>query len=114
MAAKLKLTKKSPELIEELMADRLARRKQTQPLDKPSAGSVFRNPEGNYAGALIEESDLKGYSIGGAEVSTKHANFIINTGDATGEDIVKLIKKIQREIKKKYNIDLLLEQIIIK
>ena len=89
------------------------RRFSTQPLDKPSAGSVFRNPENNYAGALIEELKLKGFKIGGAEVSEKHANFIINNGNATGKDIVNLIKKIQKEVKKKYNIELKLEQIII-
>ncbi len=90
------------------------RRYSSQPLDKPSAGSVFRNPDGNYAGALIEEAGLKGYNIGGAKVSDKHANFIVNDGNATGEDITKLINKIQKEIKKNYNINLKLEQIIIK
>jgi len=88
-------------------------RLKTQPLNYPSAGSVFRNPEGNYAGKLIEEANLKGISIGDAKVSEKHANFIINNGNATGEEITKLIEKIQTEVKKKYNVDLILEQEII-
>ena len=80
----------------------------------PNAGSVFRNPEGNFAGALIESANLKGYNINGAEVSTKHANFIVNKGGATGEDIINLIDKIQKEIKEKNNIELKLEQIIVR
>jgi len=67
-----------------------------------------------YAGELIEKSNLKGCNINGAEVSLKHANFIVNRGNATGKDIVELIEKIQKEIKNKYNIELTLEQIIIK
>ena len=85
----------------------------TQPLNMPSAGSVFRNPEGMYAGELIENLNLKGFSIGGAKVSEKHANFIVNNGNATGEDVIKLINKIQKEVKEKYNVNLKLEQIII-
>lgn len=85
----------------------------SQPLNLPSAGSVFRNPENMYAGALIEQCNLKGYDINGAEVSQKHANFIVNKGGASGEDIIKLIKKIQDEVKLKNNVELKLEQIII-
>lgn len=110
----IKLSKGNIEEMKKSVADKRQKRLNSQPLDKPSAGSVFRNPENNYAGALIEELNLKGYKIGGAEVSTKHANFIINSGNATGQDIVKLIEKIQKEVKKKYNIELKLEQIIIK
>lgn len=97
-------------LVEERMKKRLA----SQPLDIPNAGSVFRNPEGNYAGALIEKANLKGYNINGAEVSTKHANFIVNKGTATGKDIIELIEKIKKDIKEKENIDLILEQIIVR
>ncbi len=96
------------------MEEKRIKRFSTQPLDKPTAGSVFRNPEGMFAGALIEESNLKGHRIGGAEVSSKHANFIINRGNATGTEIISLIKKVQKEVKKNYNVDLKLEQIIIK
>lgn len=100
--------------IKETMTSRKKRRIDTQPLDKPSAGSVFRNPEGLSAGKLIEDAGLKGYKIGGAEISTKHANFIVNTGDATYEDILELIDYTKKKIKEKYNIDLILEQEIIR
>ena len=94
--------------------DRRNKRLETQPLNLPSAGSVFRNPVGMYAGELIEKIGLKGYNINGAEVSPKHANFIVNKGNAKGKDVVELINKIKKEIKENYNIDLKLEQIIIK
>ena len=113
VSAKIQLAKGDKCELLEKISKRRVKRIETQPLDMPSAGSVFRNPEGNHAGALIEQCNLKGYNINGAEVSTKHANFIVNTGGAKGEDIVKLIEKIKSEVKKEYNIDLLLEQIII-
>lgn len=97
-----------------LVKERLERRSATQPLDYPSAGSVFRNPEGLFAGKLIEDLNLKGKMVGDAKISEKHANFIINNGNATGEDIQKLIGLIMNEIKKEYQIDLILEQEIIK
>ena len=86
----------------------------SQPLEYPSAGSVFRNPEGNYAGKLIEDIGYKGKKIGGAMISEKHANFIINIGNATGEDIIQLIQEIKDKVKEKYNIELLLEQEIVR
>ena len=113
LKATLKLNKGNKEESLALIKDRLERRINTQPLDYPSAGSVFRNPEGLFAGKLIEDLNLKGKKIGGAEVSDKHANFIINNGNATGEDIVNLIELIKLEVKKEYNIDLILEQKII-
>lgn len=100
--------------IKETMTSRKKRRIDTQPLDKSSAGSVFRNPEGLSAGKLIEDAGLKGYKIGGAKISTKHANFIVNTGDATYEDILELIDYTKKKIKEIYNIDLILEQEIIR
>ena len=100
--------------IKETMTSRKKRRIDTQPLDKPSAGSVFRNPEGLSAGKLIEDAGLKGYKIGGAKISTKHANFIVNTGDATYEDILELIDYTKKKTKEIYNIDLILEQEIIR
>lgn len=86
--------------IKETMTSRKKRRIDTQPLDKPSAGSVFRNPEGLSAGKLIEDAGLKGYKIGGAKISTKHANFIVNTGDATYEDILELIDYTKKKNKR--------------
>ncbi len=98
----------------QIINDRKLRRIATQPLDKPCAGSVFRNPPEMYAGALIENCGLKGYSINDAQVSEKHANFIINNGNASGMDIEKLIDHIQTKVKEEYDIELKLEQIIIK
>lgn len=109
----LKLSKGDKEEILKLIQERATKRKETQPLEYPSAGSVFRNPEGDFAGRLIEEQGFKGKNINGAEVSTKHANFIINTDNCSGKDIVELINEIKETIKKEYGIDLILEQEII-
>jgi UDP-N-acetylmuramate dehydrogenase len=109
----LNLKKGNKEKSLEVIKEHIEKRKSSQPLDKPSAGSVFRNPEGFAAGKLIDDLNLKGYKIGGAEISKKHANFIINTGDATGEDIVKLINYIKKRVEEEYHIDLVLEQQII-
>jgi len=87
----------------------LDRRSQTQPTQQPNAGSVFRNPEGDYAARLIELCGLKGYRIGGAQVSEKHANFIVNLGDATAGDIEQLIAKIQATVKQQHGIELMRE-----
>ena len=97
----------------ELILDRLMRRKASQPLEFPSAGSVFRNPEGDFAGRLVEVNDFKNYHINDAYVSEKHANFIINKGNATGEDIVNLINEIQDKVKNNDDVKLYLEQEII-
>jgi UDP-N-acetylmuramate dehydrogenase len=88
------------------MKELQARRKARQPLDQPTAGSTFKRPPGLYVGPLIEEANLKGFSIGGAQVSTKHAGFIVNTGGATAQDVLDLIAHIQKTIKTKYNVDL--------
>ena len=109
----LKLSKGDKEEILKLIQERATKRKESQPLEYPSAGSVFRNPEGDFAGRLIEEQGFKGKNINGAEVSTKHANFIINTDNCSGKDIVELINEIKETIKKEYDIDLILEQEII-
>jgi len=111
--AKIKVMPMEKEKILNIIQARKEARINSQPLNYPSAGSVFRNPEGNFAGKLIEEVGLKGFSIGDAKISEKHANFIVNTGNATGEDITKLIQKIQNEVKEKYDVDLVLEQEII-
>ena len=110
LEATITLIKGNSEEIMELISERKKRRVETQPLEYPSAGSVFRNPEGDFAGRLIEEIGYKGKSIGGAQVSEKHANFIINTGNATGEEVKELINNIKNKIKEKYNIELKVEQ----
>jgi len=98
IAAKLKFIndplRESQQLIRELLARRVA----TQPLGQPNAGSVFRNPEGGFAAQLIEKSGLKGVREGGAEVSHKHANFIVNVGGATAADIENLIYRVQQRV----------------
>ncbi len=80
------------------MAEYAVRRRERQPLDSPSAGSIFKRPKGYYAGALIEQAGLKGARVGGAEVSQKHAGFIINKGGATCGDVLKLIELIQKRV----------------
>ena len=91
----------------------LSKRSKTQPLTIPNSGSIFKNPEGDAAGRIIESLGLKGYSIGKAGVSIKHANFIVNKGGATAKEVTELIKYIQKEVKEKTNIDLQTEIVII-
>ena len=110
LEATIKLKRGEKSAIEKLMRERLQRRKETQPLEYPSAGSVFRNPDNQPAGKLIEDLGLKGLTKGGAEVSVKHANFIINKNHATAEDIKELILFVQKSVKDSYNIDLKIEQ----
>lgn len=111
--ATFELEKGNKEKSLELVRERKERRMKTQPLDMPSAGSVFRNPENDHAGRLIEACGLKGKKIGGAMVSEKHANFIVNTGNATSNDIKNLIKLVHTQVKHDFNVDLVLEQEII-
>lgn len=113
VAANIKLEHGNHDKIASKIKENLLKRKNSQPLEYPSAGSVFRNPEGNYAGKIIEELGLKGKNIGGAEISTKHANFIINKNNASSSDILNLIKLVQKEAKDKYKIDLKLEQQLV-
>lgn len=87
----------------------LARRREKQPLEFPSAGSVFRNPHGEKAGRLIQEAGLKGRRVGGAQVSEKHANFIVNRGDATAADVISLIGLVREEVWKRFGVGLELE-----
>lgn len=88
------------------MDDIFIRRKQKQPLEYPSAGSVFKRPQGNYAGTMIESCGLKGFTIGGAQVSEKHAGFIVNIGSATASDVKRVIEHIQNEVFLKYSVRL--------
>ncbi len=114
LSCKLKLTKSNTDELKKIVTERTNKRLATQDLSHPSCGSVFRNPEIVPAGKLIEDAGLKGYKIGDAMVSKIHANFIINDGNATCDDIVNLISKIKKDIKDIYNVDLVLEQEIIK
>lgn len=100
--------------IMEVIEDRKSRRLMAQPLEYPSAGSVFRNPPDNFAGKLIEDIGYKGKEINGAKVSNKHANFIVNVGHAAGQDIINLIEEIKEKVKEQYNIELILEQEIVR
>jgi UDP-N-acetylmuramate dehydrogenase len=84
----------------------LEKRNNSQPTNKPTCGSVFKNPQGDYAARLIEACGLKGYRVGGAVVSEKHANFIENQGNATALDIEKLIDHIQQQVKQQFGIEL--------
>ena len=88
------------------MAEFTRRRMEKQPLDKPSAGSTFKRPPGFFAGTLIDEAGLKGFTVGGAQVSGKHAGFVINKGGATAADVLSLIEEIQRRIEEKNGIRL--------
>jgi len=110
LEATLKLRHGDRDAILEVIRDRKKRRLDTQPLEFPSAGSVFRNPPDDSAWRLIEGIGYKGKKVGDAMVSTKHANFIINAGHASGDDIKKLISEIQKKVKSKYGIDLKVEQ----
>mgnify|MGYP003266935968 FL=1 len=95
-----------PAQIAAKMEELMARRKEKQPYDMPSAGSVFKRPQGAFAAALIEECGLKGRRVGGAQVSEKHAGFIVNTGGATCADVLALIRQIQEEVYEKRGIRL--------
>lgn len=86
--------------------DATRNRIQRQPLDLPSCGSTFKNPPGHKAGALIEQSGLKGAQVGGAQISTKHANFIVNVGGATAADVHSLIRRVRSEVKARFGVDL--------
>lgn len=111
LEAMLTLKKGEKKEIEKIIKDRRKRRMESQPLEYPSAGSVFRNPEGyDPAGKLIEDLELKGISKGGAQVSKKHANFVINTGGASALDIHDLILYVQKAVKDNDGVDLTIEQ----
>lgn len=99
--------------IQEKMDEYSASRKKSQPLEYPNAGSTFKRKEGVLTAKLIDECGLKGFSVGDAEVSTKHAGFIINKGKATAKDILELVEHIKTEIKKKYDLDIELEILVL-
>ena len=102
----LRLEKGDRQQIRERMGELAARRREKQPLEYPSAGSTFKRPAGHYAGQLIMEAGLRGFQCGGAKVSDKHCGFVINTGNATAEDVRKLIREVQARVKNQFNVDL--------
>lgn len=106
ISARLKLTTGNQKEIEKRMLEFARRREEKQPLDKPSAGSTFRRPPGFYVGPMLEELGLKGYQMGGAQVSSKHAGFIVNNGNATARDVLNLIALIQQKANERFGVDL--------
>lgn len=106
LGAILRLTCDDPAVIRARMDDLAQRRDEKQPLDMPSAGSTFKRPEGHFAGKLIQDAGLQGFSVGGAQVSTKHAGFIVNTGDATAADVRILIAQIQECVEERSSVRL--------
>lgn len=113
LSAEFSLLKKDKEEITAQMDDYMNRRKQKQPLEYPSGGSVFKRPEGYFAGALIEKNGFKGVSVGSAQVSVKHAGFIINTGNATCKNVKELIEKIQQKVMESDGVSLETELIFV-
>ncbi|MBU1289648.1 FAD-binding protein [Patescibacteria group bacterium] len=105
-SVELELKKGDKEKSEKLIREYFIKRKETQPLNYPSAGCIFKNPPGRFAGKLIDDCGLKGERMGEAEISKKHANFIINLGGARAKDIAALIALAKTEVKKKFGLDL--------
>jgi UDP-N-acetylmuramate dehydrogenase len=102
----LKLKKGNLDEINGIMADLTEKRKTKQPLHLPSAGSTFKRPEGYYAGKLIEDAGLRGFSLGGAQVSPLHCGFVVNNGNATAQDVYDLIRHVQKTVFEKFNVKL--------
>lgn len=113
-AAVVKLEPAEPELIRARMRELIEKRRASQPLDLPSAGSTFKRPQGGYAAALIDQAGLKGCAVGGAQVSEKHAGFVVNRGGATFEDVLRLIGHIQKTVYEKSGVRLEPEVRILK
>uniref|UniRef100_UPI0040567BD1 UDP-N-acetylmuramate dehydrogenase n=1 Tax=Agathobacter sp. TaxID=2021311 RepID=UPI0040567BD1 len=106
LGATVKLTPRAESEIRGEMADYKNRRIEKQPLEYPSAGSTFKRPEGYFAGKLVEDAGLKGYTVGGAQVSKKHSGFVINVGDATAADVLQLIKDVQKKVYEQFGVTL--------
>jgi UDP-N-acetylmuramate dehydrogenase len=113
ISAELLLSPSNRETIHKTISTLLQKRVDSQPLDKPNAGSIFKNPNGNSAGKLIDFAGLKGVNVGQAQISPKHANFIVNLGGATAKDVLSLIKKIQMDVMAKYGVTLTLELVVL-
>lgn len=113
LSSLFRLEKGNKEEIDAKIADLTFKRQSKQPLEYPSAGSVFKRPPGYFAGKLIQDCGLQGKGVGGAEVSTKHAGFIINKGNATATEYIETIKMVQKVVKEKFGIELELEVKIV-
>jgi UDP-N-acetylmuramate dehydrogenase len=113
LSAEWELERGDTKLLQKTRRETLKTRAEKQPLDFPSAGSVFKRPPGAFASKLIDEAGLKGLKTGGAQVSEKHAGFIINTGDATAQDVAKLIATVKSRVKAKTGVELELEQVLL-
>ena len=106
LEATLELTEGDEAVIRETMEDFKNRRVDKQPLEYPSAGSTFKRPEGHFAGKLIQDAELRGYQVGGAQVSEKHCGFVINKGDATAKDVLQLISDVKKIVYEKFQVEL--------
>lgn len=109
LSSVLELEPDNVEDIRARMAELAQKRKTKQPLEYPSAGSMFKRPQGHFAAALIEQCGLKGFAVGGAQVSEKHAGFVINRGNATCADVLALVKEVQRRVKEQTGVELEME-----
>jgi len=114
LSASFKLEQGDRAAIKARMDELAAQRKAKQPLEYPSAGSMFKRPVGHFAGALIEQSGLKGFSVGGAQVSEKHAGFVINRGGATCADVLELVRRVQEKVKADSGVNLEMEVKILR
>ena len=106
VAATIRLTKADPEQIRAKMDELKEKRVSKQPLEYPSAGSTFKRPEGYFAGKLIEDAGLRGFKVGGAQVSEKHCGFVINAGGATSTDVISLMKQVREKVKDQFGVTL--------
>ena len=104
LEAVIELRKGSADSIKAVMDDLKEKRVSKQPLDRPSAGSTFKRPEGHFAGKLIMDAGLRGFQIGGAQVSEKHCGFVVNAGGATAEDVLNLVKAVQKKVQDEFGI----------
>ena len=109
LSSVLELKSVQEEDIRAQMAELAQKRKSKQPLEYPSAGSMFKRPQGYFAAALIEQCGLKGFTVGGAQVSEKHAGFVINRGGATCADVLALVKEVQRRVREQTGVELEME-----
>ena len=106
LSADFRLAPASPESIRAEMDGNMRARREKQPLEYPSAGSTFKRPEGYFAGKLIMDAGLRGYRVGGAQVSQKHCGFVVNTGNATAQDVRTLIADVSAEVDRQFQVKL--------